>query len=242
MTRLLVSVRSAAEAEEALAGGADLIDVKEPARGSLGRAPNRTVRDVIEVVAGRRPVSAAMGELLETLGDEPPALEHLAFAKWGLTGYGVRDPMIWPTELDWAYGCVAQEGSRCRLVAVAYADWQRAKSPLPADVANYAVRRGVGAFLLDTWHKDGMTLLDWLSLAEIGKLRPLCKEASVPVALAGSLGPAQLRALKPAAPDWFAVRGAVCRGGHRNAAIDRGKVRQVAELVAEPLTSVPVES
>ena len=37
-SRLLVSVRSAAEAEIALHGGADLIDVKEPTRGSLGRA------------------------------------------------------------------------------------------------------------------------------------------------------------------------------------------------------------
>ena len=34
---LLVSVRSAAEAATALAGGADLIDVKEPSRGPLGR-------------------------------------------------------------------------------------------------------------------------------------------------------------------------------------------------------------
>ncbi len=38
MTRLLVSVRSAAEAEIALSAGADLIDVKEPSRGSLGAA------------------------------------------------------------------------------------------------------------------------------------------------------------------------------------------------------------
>ena len=36
MTKLLVSVRDAAEAIDALAGGADLIDVKEPLAGSLG--------------------------------------------------------------------------------------------------------------------------------------------------------------------------------------------------------------
>ena len=38
---LLVSVRDAAEAELALAGGADVIDVKEPNRGSLGAAECR---------------------------------------------------------------------------------------------------------------------------------------------------------------------------------------------------------
>ena len=47
-TQLLVSVRSPAEALAALEGGAALIDVKEPARGSLGRAgcvrPSRSRR------------------------------------------------------------------------------------------------------------------------------------------------------------------------------------------------------
>ena len=38
MTGLLVSVRSASEARVALAAGVDVIDVKEPNRGSLGAA------------------------------------------------------------------------------------------------------------------------------------------------------------------------------------------------------------
>jgi uncharacterized protein (UPF0264 family) len=42
MTRLLVSVRDAWEAGEAAAGGADLIDVKEPRFGSLGAASPET--------------------------------------------------------------------------------------------------------------------------------------------------------------------------------------------------------
>ena len=40
---LLVSVRSAAEALAALAGGADVIDVKEPNQGSLGAADDDTI-------------------------------------------------------------------------------------------------------------------------------------------------------------------------------------------------------
>jgi uncharacterized protein (UPF0264 family) len=43
MTGLLVSVRDAAEAADALAGGADLIDVKEPNAGSLGAAGHPTL-------------------------------------------------------------------------------------------------------------------------------------------------------------------------------------------------------
>ena len=54
MAKLLVSVRSADEAEVALEGGADIIDVKEPLHGSLGWA------------GGRYPVGGpGAGELLQ---------------------------------------------------------------------------------------------------------------------------------------------------------------------------------
>src|SRR6516162_9005987 len=82
--RLLVSVRNATEAEAALAGGAHLIDVKEPARGPLGRADEATIAAVVRRVAGRRPVSAAMGELAPNAG--PGAPPGLAYVKWGLAG------------------------------------------------------------------------------------------------------------------------------------------------------------
>jgi (5-formylfuran-3-yl)methyl phosphate synthase len=116
----------------------------------------------------------------------------------------------------------------CRPVAVAYADWRRAKAPPPAEVCAFARDEGCGAFLIDTWSKDGTTLLDWLSRDEIAQLR---QTAGVPVALAGSLGPAQIRELLPLRPDWFAVRGSVCKGG-RLAQIDPVKVRQLADLLA----------
>src|SRR4051812_39902678 len=81
MPGLLVSVRSPQEALAALAGGADIIDVKEPANGSLGRAEDDVIRAVVDVVAGRRPVSAAMGELVE---ESACSIAGLNFLKWGL--------------------------------------------------------------------------------------------------------------------------------------------------------------
>jgi uncharacterized protein (UPF0264 family) len=63
--KLLVSVRSMEEAQAALEGGADLIDIKEPNRGPLGKARDSVIAAIVEVVAGRRPVSAAMGELCD---------------------------------------------------------------------------------------------------------------------------------------------------------------------------------
>src|SRR5262249_6225382 len=48
MPRLLVSVRDVREAEAALAGGADLIDIKEPAHGPLGRADDAVIEFIVQ--------------------------------------------------------------------------------------------------------------------------------------------------------------------------------------------------
>jgi uncharacterized protein (UPF0264 family) len=227
MTQLLVSVRSATEAETALRGGAALIDVKEPAHGSLGRARDVTIADVVRVVASRRPVSAALGEMRDAL--HLPAEASLAYVKWGLAD--CRED--WQQLLCGAMRQLGEVLPNCRAVAVAYADWQRANAPLPQEVCSFALKHAVGALLLDTWHKDGSTLLDWLSLDEIERLVERCRAASIPIALAGSLGVSEIETLLPLRPDWIAVRGAVCQGRQREAAIDEGKVRQLAALLGE---------
>jgi uncharacterized protein (UPF0264 family) len=232
---LLVSVRSAEEAGAALAGGAALIDVKEPARGALGRADDETIAAVVRAVGGQVPVSAALGEWRQPGAPAMPgATGELAYLKWGLAGCGGLHP--WGPLLRTVGRHLAERHPGVAIVAVAYADWRRAQAPRPDEVCAWACERGGGAFLLDTWGKDGSTLLDWAGPEEVAGWCGRCRAAGVRVALAGSLGPGQIRTLLPAAPDWFAVRGAACAGRRREAAIDAGRVRELAGLLAEPVT------
>src|SRR6266852_1702802 len=113
-TQLLVSVRSAAEALTALEGGAALIDVKEPAHGSLGRADTQVIREVVRVIGGRRPVSAALGEWLDNADAVPDA--DLAYVKWGLAGCDANAD--WRRELT----RLLDQHHRPQVVLVAYAD------------------------------------------------------------------------------------------------------------------------
>ena len=246
MTQLLVSVRSATEAETALRGGASVIDVKEPAHGSLGRASAEVIAEVARVVAGRCPVSAALGELTDWVGPdwvEPasrrsdwvgPASRRsielsLTFVKWGLS----NSQDDWLRQLRATMQRLTDRLPNCRAVAVAYADWRRARAPRPDEVCAFAIDNATGAFLLDTWRKDGSTLLDWLSLDEIERLRQRCRDGGVPMALAGSLGVTEIESLLPLRAEWIAVRGAVCQGRQRGARIDEGKVRQLAALLGK---------
>src|SRR5256886_12111882 len=60
--RLLVSVRGSVEARAAVAGGADVIDAKDPARGALGPVRRDRLAAIRRAGGAARPVSAALGD------------------------------------------------------------------------------------------------------------------------------------------------------------------------------------
>jgi hypothetical protein len=205
MPKLLVSVKNTDEALIALAGGADLIDVKDPARGSLGRADPSVLADVLDVVAGQRPVSAALGELRDWSEELPPLIDRLAFVKWGLANASAD----WRSRVSNLRQRI-ESTTPCRVVLAGYADHRRAGAPAPGEVAQVAIADRHAVLLLDTCCKDGPTLLDWLTIPALAEMVESCQRAGVAVALAGGLQARHIAPLRPLGPDWFAVRGAVC--------------------------------
>lgn len=230
MTRLLVSVRSAREAEAALRGGADLIDIKEPARGALGAADPSVWGAVAAVVKARVPLSAALGELLSP---ELPArlsccrlLEAFSFAKAGLAG--CADAADLRRRLT---AMVATLPANVTAVAVAYADTHWAGSPPPMEVLELAVECGCGGLLLDTYDKTAAGLFDHMPLGAVRQLIDAARDAGLLSALAGSLRLDSVGKALACRPDVVAVRGAVCRGA-RTGPVDPSLVRRWAGLVA----------
>src|ERR1043165_3071282 len=173
---LLVSVRSAEEAARALAGGASLIDVKEPLHGSLGRADDTVIEAVLRTVGDVRPVSAALGEWAETSSAIPPLA--LTFVKWGLAGCQHRN--------DWRQRLVPLRKTQRQpqVVLAAYADWQCAQAPPVEDVFALAKEHPGSVLLIDTYCKETSsisqhrpTLLDWLPAAWVEDLCDRCRVA-----------------------------------------------------------------
>jgi uncharacterized protein (UPF0264 family) len=222
---LLVSVRSAAEARAALDGGADLIDVKEPLRGSLGAADRLVIEEVIAAVGSRVPVSAALGEWRDgPFGSLPPGV---TYAKCGFAQLSVPVSTVLGLWRETAVGG--------QPVLVAYADYQRAGSPDPIRMAVAACHLRFPAFLIDTVGKDGSGLGDWMEMTTLMRIRTQLDRAGVRLALAGSLDAARIHALRTVRPDWFAVRGAACEGG-RNGTVCSARVRQLKSLLSENQT------
>lgn len=244
--QLLVSVRDAAEARAALAGGAEILDVKEPARGSLGRADEAVWAEVAALCHAsgddpRAAVSVALGEAAErpSLLQTPLIPPGVRWAKLGLSGLllpdeppGRNPQWLW----DWLdarfqYEAIAAEKRTFQWVAVAYADHAACGAPAPEAVLEEATAAGCVALLLDTFHKDGRGLFEHLSDAQLTALGEQARRRGLTFALAGSLGLEDLPRALDCGAEIVAVRGAAC-DGDRTGRISEAKVRALKNVLA----------
>ncbi len=230
--KLLVSVRSPQEATAALEGGADIVDVKEPARGPLGAAGPGMIAEVTELVRERSSatvVSAALGEVGEFVPTCPPLVlqksqpDLVKSGLSGLRGGAVSWQQAWHA---FRKQCYVRPG--VQWVAVSYADHERSGSPSPVSVFEEGHRMDCPVLLIDTFQKDGTTLIDWLSAQKLNQLRQMTRAADMKLALAGQITATVLPQVLAVDPDIVAVRGAVCESGDRGAAVNSERVRELA--------------
>jgi uncharacterized protein (UPF0264 family) len=224
MTKLLVSVRDAAEAQIAVTSGADLVDVKEPGRGSLGAADAATIRAVVEQVAGRVPISAALGELEEGRSLDPSLAGDVRYAKYGLAGFGRKSDWLrrWKAAIDGLPRGVVG-------VAVVYADWRRAAAPEPWEVISRAAAIGCGAVLIDTFDKTRGSLVRQMPIAQLARWVAAVRADGLVSVVAGSLRAADFDDVLALGCNYLAVRGAAC-AGDRTGHIERERVQRLAAL------------
>jgi uncharacterized protein (UPF0264 family) len=210
VTKLLVSVRSVAEAEAALRGGADWIDLKEPTNGPLGAVDADVARTIVDSVRGRAKVSAAAGELLDwsTAGARKLLqIEDISQLKLGLSACRDRN---WRDAWLTAQREIAAAGKE--LVSVIYADDFAAHSPAPAEVAALAIDAQCRWLLIDTFDKGSGTLLECLAVAELSAMFQRVRRHGVTTAAAGRLTSAAIAELPLDSVDVVAVRSAACGG------------------------------
>ncbi len=237
--RLLVSVRSGEEVAAALAGGAEIIDAKEPARGSLGPVTAAVLATIAARTPLSVPLSVALGDCTDLEGlraalDVARIGERSApvYLKVGFAGVPSLERIT--ALLEAAIG----SASGARIVAVGYADFAMASSAPPEEVLRAAVAARAGGFLLDTWLKDGRALLDHFSIERLTALSLGARAAGLLFAVAGSLEPDAVFRLGKIA-DVLGVRGAACRGG-RAGVVDEERVARLRRYIDQKRVFAPM--
>lgn len=230
MTLFLASVRDAAEAETALLARADIIDLKDPAQGALGAVDLETTRQVVDLIAGRLPISATIGDLpMQPEAIRGAVIERAScgvdYVKFGLFPGG--DPQA-------CFQALRPIASRVRLILVLFAD------ALPAfDAVSAASDIGAAGIMLDTADKHAGSLLTHLDASSIASFVAHAKAQGLMVGLAGSLKAADIPELLTLSPDLLGFRGALCRG-QRSASLDAASCASIRALI--PRSAMPAET
>jgi uncharacterized protein (UPF0264 family) len=236
--RLLVSVRSAAEVAPAVAGGAEIIDAKEPSLGSLGAVSAATLRAIVLALPSALPLSVALGDPADAAsvteafaplaGVAPHARE--TYVKLGLAS--VRDVTGAEAVIAAALEAASRAPARPAVIVVAYADHAAAGAPPRDVVSRLAAAAGAHGVLLDTWMKDGRDLFHHVGPSELRRWVVDAKREGLLVALAGSLSAEGLQHVAELPADVVGVRGAACAGG-REGAVSEERVRRLRSRLDE---------
>ncbi len=238
MTQFLASVRNLKEALVAMGGGADIIDLKAPERGSLGALPTDQIKRIVAALRGVKPVSATVGDL-----PMQPARVGAAVAAAVETGVDYVKVGMFPggDGAETVRHLQAFTEAGFRLVAVLFADQDRSIIT-PGDLR----QAGFVGCMLDTLDKRRGALTQVCRVSFLRDFVATVRQTGMFCGLAGSLREDDIPGLRSLEPDYLGFRGALCRHHHRTGQLDGECVRRVAALLrtdalSEPRT-VPAES
>ena len=222
---LMISVISAQEARDAIAGGAAILDVKNPEEGSLGAQPPEVIRTIKKISAGSVSVSAAIGDMPNLPGTA--ALAALGAASCGVDY--IKVGLHGPRNESEALFLLREIQQAVReypvsVIAAGYADNQRSGSLDPACLPRVAVSAGIRGCLLDTAVKDNRTLFDFMNPEQLRSMAEQIHEAGLLFGLAGALREKDLILARDVGADIVGMRTAVCRDNRRSGPLEASRI------------------
>ncbi len=240
--KLLISLTDEKEAAEAIAGGANIIDVKNPKEGSLGASFPWIIKRVKEMSPSDVEVSCTLGDVLHRPGAISltalgAATTGVDYVKAGLQGVKNTKDAVYAMQK--IIRSVKDYDSRIKVVAVGYADAQKVNSVNPMALPEIAHKAKLDVVMIDTAVKDRNNIFASLSMNQLSNFAERSHKYGLTVALAGSLSKDDLPRIKAVGADIVGLRGAACSNQDRV----HGRLRQEAvRELADIMKNVEVKS
>ena len=233
------------EALEAIAGGADIIDVKNPKEGALGANYPWVIKQIKEVTPKNLEVSCTLGEVgnlpgsvsLAALGAASLGVDYIKVGLWGIKT---------PKEAIFLLQTVCRAAKECNpkiKVAVAgYADAKEISAINPLLIPEIASKAQVEVAMLDTSTKNGKNLFDYLTIEQLKKFIDLSHYFGLATALAGSLRKQDLPIVYGLGADIAGLRGAACTNSNRvTGKINRELVNELINVIEQVETQAKLK-
>lgn len=233
--KLLISPTDEKEAVEAIAGGADIIDVKNPKEGALGANFPWVIKRIRAITPKNIEVSCTLGDVpnlpgaisLAALGAATTGVDYV---KAGLYGLKTKEDAVYL--MCCITKAVNDYNSSIKVVATGYADAKRIGSVNPLLVPDIAREAEADIAMIDTAVKDGKNLFAFLAMDQLRSFVNAAHDYGLKAALAGSLRKEDLPAVYASGADVVGLRGAACTHGDRvDGRITRENVKELVDAV-----------
>jgi uncharacterized protein (UPF0264 family) len=235
--KLLISPQNKQEAAQAIAGGADIIDVKNPAEGALGANYPWVIRQIREITPKNIEVSCTLGDV----GNHPGAVSLAAlgaaslgvdYIKVGLFGVKTIEEAVFLVQK--ANRAAKECNPHIKVAVAGYADAKSIGAINPLQIPEIACKAEAEVAMIDTYIKDGKTLFDHLPFQQLVSFVQDAHDCSLEAALAGSLRKQDLPVVARLGADIAGLRGAACTDNNRVVGqISKEKVAELVEVVRQ---------
>ncbi|MGH8559069.1 MAG: (5-formylfuran-3-yl)methyl phosphate synthase [Methylococcales bacterium] len=223
MTGMLASVSNLDEAIMVQAAGADIIDLKAPAKGALGALQTDTVEEIVKQLKPATVISATIGDLPM----QPEIVQHAVDKMWA-TGVDYVKIGLFPGG-DWISSIAvlkARTSAGARLIAVFFADCD----PDTKWFSNLA-SSGFSGVMLDTRNKRAGSLRQILNRDQLAHFVKRARQYNLLCGLAGSLRSEDIDPLLDLSPDYLGFRGALCIDRNRLGCLDPEAIRSIRDKI-----------
>ncbi len=235
--KLLISPKDEKEAAEAIAGGADIIDVKNPKEGALGASFPWVIKRIKAITPPNVEVSCTLGDVSKNLGKTTLAALGAAttgvdYIKTGLQGVKTKEDAAFVMRK--IAQAIRDYDSRIKIVVVGYADAMRAESVNPMALPEIATEAQVDVAMIDTAIKDGKNIFDWLTRKHLSRFVETSHNDGLIVALAGAIRKEDLPKIHSVDPDIVGLRSAACTDLDRvNGRLKKEAVQELANILKD---------
>lgn len=231
----MVSVTNPEETRDALDGGADIIDVKNPIEGALGANLPWITRNIRDTVNKSKEVSVTIGDMPYLPGTASLAALGAALLRVDYVKVGMLGPKNSEEALNISCSIVKtfQEFKvKSKLIIGGYADYKNHNSINPLELPKVASESGAWGLLIDVKEKNTKGLFNYLSFKDLQNFVEESHNLKLNVALAGSLGQEDIPKIMQIGADIMGVRRSVSTSKHGINNINRNKVEELVTALS----------
>ena len=199
MSKVLASIKNLSEAKLLINTEIDIIDLKDPTKGALGRLSTNDIKNIVDFISKKKLVSSTVGDLPNDKAMISKNVDEISKTDVDFIKIGVYEKKYIKT--------LSQISCNKKLIAVFFAD-----KFLPSKNDMMILRAsGFYGVMIDTANKKSGNLFDHTTYNVINKFLKIATSLKLMAGIAGSINESHINDLLQLNPNYMGFRGALCK-------------------------------